>query len=453
LLAEQVPAGFGQRQGPEFPFLPGACPAAGECAAPDPETATGNRGRAPGFMTREAGSQPDQASSAEPRQDEAADTAAGLQAELESLRSESALCALQLSQVRDELLKYYALHEAARERIAEFERSTGNSSAPGADRSGRGRPGLRRNSHRSIAIPGWVAVLLGERRRRMRANLEKVVATRYFDAQWYLEKYPDVAASGMDPLRHYLDFGAQERRNPGPKFDTGWYLGANPDVAASGINPLLHFIEFGIFEGRQPNPSMQLLRKSLYASEAENKTLKQLLEEREAGIEALKASLADREQALRTLQQKVEILEKDKVRLAAEMEQERVRQARMTQEQQSRIEQLQAGIAGLEETAAALQGQLDLARRDAERATQLNMIREGDLEELRLRHKSLKQARAEQEQLLGELGGMLELAAGYFGSLERTGDAASAGKKARKKVPQRPEEAVAAVKRRRKKAK
>jgi serralysin len=35
-------------------------------------------------------------------------------------------------------------------------------------------------------------------------------------------------------------------------FDTAGYLSANPDVAAAGINPLDHFLQFGIHEGRPP---------------------------------------------------------------------------------------------------------------------------------------------------------------------------------------------------------
>jgi len=30
-----------------------------------------------------------------------------------------------------------------------------------------------------------------------------------------------------------------------------YYLQSNPDVAAAGVNPLLHYIQFGISEGRQ----------------------------------------------------------------------------------------------------------------------------------------------------------------------------------------------------------
>lgn len=71
-----------------------------------------------------------------------------------------------------------------------------------------------------------------------------------FDAKWYLEQYPDVAADGMDPLEHYVHHGAAEGRNPGPEFDTKYYLENNLDVANAGVNPLQHFIEHGRREGR-----------------------------------------------------------------------------------------------------------------------------------------------------------------------------------------------------------
>lgn len=71
-----------------------------------------------------------------------------------------------------------------------------------------------------------------------------------FDAKWYLSEYPDVAASGVDPALHYIQFGASEQRNPSPHFDSAWYLKQYDDVAAAGVNPLMHFIRFGKAEGR-----------------------------------------------------------------------------------------------------------------------------------------------------------------------------------------------------------
>ncbi|MEF8698117.1 MAG: LamG-like jellyroll fold domain-containing protein [Candidatus Accumulibacter sp. UW20] len=74
----------------------------------------------------------------------------------------------------------------------------------------------------------------------------------WFDQQWYLSEYPDVASAAIDPVEHYLRFGADEGRNPSPTFDTLYYLQTNPDVAAARVNPLFHYIEFGISEGRRP---------------------------------------------------------------------------------------------------------------------------------------------------------------------------------------------------------
>jgi hypothetical protein len=75
-----------------------------------------------------------------------------------------------------------------------------------------------------------------------------------FDRAWYAQRYPDVAAAGIDPLHHYLNHGVAENRDPNPLFDASWYLEQNPDVAASQLNPLLHYFEFGAAELRNPHP-------------------------------------------------------------------------------------------------------------------------------------------------------------------------------------------------------
>jgi hypothetical protein len=73
----------------------------------------------------------------------------------------------------------------------------------------------------------------------------------FFDPDWYLETYLDVAPTGADPLDHYLEFGGQERRSPSPYFDAQYYLREYPEVAADGINPLLHYLQNGAPEGRR----------------------------------------------------------------------------------------------------------------------------------------------------------------------------------------------------------
>ena len=64
----------------------------------------------------------------------------------------------------------------------------------------------------------------------------------------------DVAASGTQPLIHYVTVGGVEGRQPLPDFDGDWYLNTHPDVAQSGVNPLIHYLKFGWLEGRNPSP-------------------------------------------------------------------------------------------------------------------------------------------------------------------------------------------------------
>jgi hypothetical protein len=75
-----------------------------------------------------------------------------------------------------------------------------------------------------------------------------------FDRDWYLARYPDVRSAGVDPVLHYLDWGAAEGRNPSPSFDTEWYASGNPDVRRAGLNPLVHYLRYGQREGRAPVP-------------------------------------------------------------------------------------------------------------------------------------------------------------------------------------------------------
>jgi glycosyltransferase involved in cell wall biosynthesis len=59
-----------------------------------------------------------------------------------------------------------------------------------------------------------------------------------FDAAWYLEHYPDVKDSGLEPLQHYCLHGARENRDPGPLFSTSGYRYSNPDLEID-CNPLV----------------------------------------------------------------------------------------------------------------------------------------------------------------------------------------------------------------------
>ncbi len=110
-----------------------------------------------------------------------------------------------------------------------------------------------------------------------------------FDPLWYLSAYPEVAASGLNPLLEYALFGEKAGRNPSPLFDAQWYrkryeleapsspllhylrnrpgrfspirefdadyyLSANADVATAGFDPFEHYLVHGFKEGRKPSP-------------------------------------------------------------------------------------------------------------------------------------------------------------------------------------------------------
>ena len=57
--------------------------------------------------------------------------------------------------------------------------------------------------------------------------------------------YTDVANANVNPLGHFLSDGWREKRNPSRDFDTNFYLTSNPDVLASGVNPLVHYVLHG----------------------------------------------------------------------------------------------------------------------------------------------------------------------------------------------------------------
>lgn len=99
-------------------------------------------------------------------------------------------------------------------------------------------------------IRSGIARLTGARNRNLDHSIALVEQSLLFDRDWYLERYPDVASEGVDPVRHYIELGWREGRDPGPQFSTTAYLKSNADVASLGANPLLHYIEHGHSEAR-----------------------------------------------------------------------------------------------------------------------------------------------------------------------------------------------------------
>lgn len=85
------------------------------------------------------------------------------------------------------------------------------------------------------------------------AQIRLIAASPLFDAAWYVSRYPDVAGSGMAPVRHFLLYGTLFQRAPGPEFDSRFYLETCPEAA--GSNALLHYLLQGQAEGRAIRPA------------------------------------------------------------------------------------------------------------------------------------------------------------------------------------------------------
>jgi hypothetical protein len=104
-----------------------------------------------------------------------------------------------------------------------------------------------------LRFPNQLLKKLGKQERVLRNQRDFILKSGLFDEDFYLKSYPDVAASKIDPICHYLLFGARELRNPNPSFNTGRYLDRYPDVRndKKNINPLIHYVLYGMHENRR----------------------------------------------------------------------------------------------------------------------------------------------------------------------------------------------------------
>lgn len=82
-------------------------------------------------------------------------------------------------------------------------------------------------------------------------QIEMIKHSSWFDAEWYRATYPDVASLDMCPASHFARYGWRVGRNPSAAFHTRGYQQQNRDVAASGVNPLIHFLQHGENEKRR----------------------------------------------------------------------------------------------------------------------------------------------------------------------------------------------------------
>ena len=81
-------------------------------------------------------------------------------------------------------------------------------------------------------------------------NFDLILRSGLFDLPWFCGAY---GAEPGDALSEWCAKGWRQGQQPNLYFDTGWYLSYYTDVAASGINPLVHYIQHGEHEGRRPS--------------------------------------------------------------------------------------------------------------------------------------------------------------------------------------------------------
>jgi hypothetical protein len=167
-----------------------------------------------------------------------------LREEIERLRSELADREGRLERARErfdhELLQ--ARRELAQARLAQEELSEALHA-----RHAHAQPAPSRSLQKRAGSGSWLrrtarSVLRTRRDAAVQRDLQLLLRSELFDADWYLSEYPDVAGSGMEPAEHYLRFGAPEGRNPGPLFSTSQYMLDHPELGEDGVNPLVHFL-------------------------------------------------------------------------------------------------------------------------------------------------------------------------------------------------------------------
>lgn len=78
---------------------------------------------------------------------------------------------------------------------------------------------------------------------RVLREIKIINASGLFDGDFYNESYPDVKASGMHPIQHYVLYGAQEGRLPRRDFDPVAYSQQHPE--ATDKNAFIHYINRG----------------------------------------------------------------------------------------------------------------------------------------------------------------------------------------------------------------
>lgn len=104
------------------------------------------------------------------------------------------------------------------------------------------------------------SALIGTQMNTWTNDVEIITKSRLFDYDWYVTEYPDVGASGLSPVEHYVKFGTLLRRNPNRDFDTAEYIRNNLN-GSTAINPFVHYIK--TLEAQQNSDQKEKIKVSI----------------------------------------------------------------------------------------------------------------------------------------------------------------------------------------------
>lgn len=134
-------------------------------------------------------------------------------------------------------------------------------------------------------------------------NAETIRESGLLDPEWYLERYRDVAMTGMDPAVHYLRYGALMGRDPGPRFSSRFHYDLYPYAWRRQHNALISHLRI---KDRPEGPSETAQRAVMWAAarlaERDPDLALELAEERASdeqrpALDALRANAALHDEA------------------------------------------------------------------------------------------------------------------------------------------------------------
>ncbi|MFA6954566.1 MAG: glycoside hydrolase family 99-like domain-containing protein [Thermoanaerobaculia bacterium] len=98
--------------------------------------------------------------------------------------------------------------------------------------------------------PLWLVTGRLSSRLRWWRQMRSIVRSGLFDADYYRTvSCPDIGKLRIDPLYHFVRYGAEEELDPNPAFSVSRYLDLHPELDPSVENPLVHSLDSTSHDG------------------------------------------------------------------------------------------------------------------------------------------------------------------------------------------------------------